>query len=393
MSEMSARERYHAIMRFEPGVHTLDWEFAYWAATVERWYGEGLRRTPYSPPPGLPPGDVVGGEGLPFPFRPGSFRYRDSDVHQVLGLDPGAVRLPLHWRHSPQFIETLLEEDETTRLMINTDGVTVRMSKGNDSLPCPLKWPVWDRASWEQIKDERFGPDISARLPERWITSAASFREHDYPLGFLMDGFFSTPRELMGVMQQLTMYYDDPQLMHDINDHLAKVWLAVIEEVISRVDLDFVIIWEDMSFKNGPFISPPMFEEFCSPYYRQVTGYLRAHGVDIIIVDTDGDCWKLIPKFLEAGVTGLYPFEVQAGMDVVEVRRQYPKLLIQGGLDKIKISQGKESIDAELAAKLPTMLSSGGYIPYVDHLVPPGVSWENFTYYRSKIKEYIQSYP
>jgi uroporphyrinogen decarboxylase len=114
--------------------------------------------------------------------------------------------------------------------------------------------------------------------------------------------------------------------------------------------------------------------------------------VDAIFVDTDGNCWKLIAPFLEAGVTGLFPFEVNSGMDVVEVRKAFPQLLIQGGLDKLKIAQGKEAVAAELDAKLPAMLQAGGYIPFMDHLVPPEVSWENFCYYRERLNDMIERY-
>jgi hypothetical protein len=53
MAEINCRERYLAVMRGEPGARTLLWGFGYWVETVERWYGEGLQRTPLSLPPGL----------------------------------------------------------------------------------------------------------------------------------------------------------------------------------------------------------------------------------------------------------------------------------------------------------------------------------------------------
>ncbi len=392
MSEMTARERYHAVMRREPGIRTLLWEFAYWSETIDRWYQEGLPRSSYAPPPGGAAGSPVFGEGLVFASRIDSVGYRDLDVHSTLGFDTGSVGLPLNWRHCPLFTETVLEEDDQTKLMVNDSGVTVRIRKSHDSIPQELDWPVRDRAGWEQIKAERFGPDIKARFPDRWDVVAGTYDGRDFPLGLIMDGFFSCPRELMGLTRQLMMYYDDPQLMHDINSHLASVWLAMLEEVTSKVQLDFVYIWEDMSFKNGPMLSPRLFEEFIVPYYRRVTGFLRERDVSLIFVDTDGDCRLLIPGFLRAGVAGLYPFEVQAGMDIVEIRRQYPQLLIQGGLDKNKVAQGKEAIDAELAAKLPALLSQGGYIPYCDHLVPPTVSWDNYRYFRQRIGEYVERF-
>ncbi|MGD2155556.1 MAG: uroporphyrinogen decarboxylase family protein [Anaerolineales bacterium] len=390
---MNTRERFHAVMGFEPGVRTLRWEFGYWNATVDRWYTEGLKRSPYSPPPGLADGGAHYGEGLPFPYNLGTFRYRDHDIHTLLKMDPGTASIPLNWRFSPPLREAIIEEDETTQLMINADGVTVRVRKDSASIPQFVDWPVRDWTTWRQVKEERFGLEIMTRFPARWHEVAASYRQRDYPLGLRMEGFFSIPRELMGIEHQLLTYYDDPKLMHDINETLATVWLAMLEEVLSRVDLDFVHIWEDMAFKNGPLISPLMFKTFLSPYYRRITEFLKMYNIDHIFVDTDGNCWELIEPFLNAGVRGLFPFEVQAGMDVVEVRQRFPQLLIQGGLDKVKVAQGKAAIDAELEAKLPFMLSHGGYIPFLDHLVPPDVSWDNFLHYRERVNQYIESYP
>lgn len=390
MAEMTVRERYRAIMSFTPQVRTLSWEFGYWSETVEQWYCQGLRRGPCSLPPDiLAPGSLLHGGGFPFPHRLPGINYRDSDVEQALALDGGLIGIPLNWRHAPIFAEVFLDEDQTTRTLVNKDGITIRERKTRDSIPHFIDWPVHDRASWERVKEERFGLNVAARFPARWERLTATYRDLDYPVGVLMDGFFSMPRELMGLVRQLTMYYDDPQLMHDIGRRLSDVWLAVLEEVLSKVPLDFVYCWEDMSYKNGPLLSPRMFEEFVTPYYRRITGFLHAHGVDVIFVDTDGDCRALIPGFLGAGVTGLYPFEVQAGMDIVEVRKQYPRLLIQGGLDKNKVALGREAIDRELDAKLPAMLSGGGYIPFCDHLVPPNVSWPDFVYYRDRVRQYI----
>jgi uroporphyrinogen decarboxylase len=273
--------------------------------------------------------------------------------------------------------------------MINEDGVMVRVRKGSDSLPQHLEWPVRDRGSWEKVKEERLGLDIQPRLPQICESLARTYSGHDYPLGVIMDGFFNIPRELLSLTRLLMMYYDDPPLMHDVTSHFSTLFLALLEEVVTRVELDCVYFWEDLAFKNGPLISPGLFPEFLVPAYQRVTGFLRAHGIDVICVDTDGDFSLLIPLFSEGGVNGFYPFEVQAGMDVVRVRKAYPQLLIQGGIDKTKIAAGAAAIDLKLEAKLPTMLALGGYVPFCDHFVPPDVSWDSFVYYRQKVSEYV----
>jgi uroporphyrinogen decarboxylase len=126
-----------------------------------------------------------------------------------------------------------------------------------------------------------------------------------------------------------------------------------------------------------------------TPYYKKLTEFLKSRGIKNVWVDTDGDCRKLIPLFLECGVTGLSPMEVQSGMDIVEVGKQFPDLQIFGGIDKRAPARGKLEIDSELSSKLPFMLERGGYIPYLDHLIPPDVPWEGFKYYRKKLNRYI----
>src|ERR1035438_3748662 len=68
--------------------------------------------------------------------------------------------------------------------------------------------------------------------------------------------------------------------------------------------------------------------EFMMPCYKKLTGMLHDHRVKNIIVDSDGHIWKMIPLFMEGGVTGMGPMEVAAGMDVVEGRKGFPRLQI-----------------------------------------------------------------
>jgi len=188
-------------------------------------------------------------------------------------------------------------------------------------------------------------------------------------------------------VQVLYAFHDQPDLMRTIVNDLADFWIALYDQMLNLVDADMAMIWEDMAYKNGPLISPAAFREFMLPCYQKLIGFLRENGVPHFCVDTDGDCWSLIPLFLEAGMTGMLPFEVQAGMDIVAVRQAFPRLQIYGGIDKRALAQGIEAIDRELEAKVPALLRQGGYIPFADHLVHPEVSWENFVYYRRRLAE------
>ena len=176
--------------------------------------------------------------------------------------------------------------------------------------------------------------------------------------------------------------------MHDVLAHLTELWLGLFEETLSQTDVDLAYFWEDMSYKSGSMVSPRVFREFLLPVYQRINGFFGEHGIDTVLLDTDGNVWGLIPLFLEGGVTGLYPFEVRGGMDVAEVRKAYPRLQMMGGIDKNALVEGPKAIDAELARVAPVILS-GGYVPAVDHYVHPAVPWDHFLYYRERLAEIL----
>jgi uroporphyrinogen decarboxylase len=74
------------------------------------------------------------------------------------------------------------------------------------------------------------------------------------------------------------------------------------------------------------------------------------------------------------------------------VRKEYPKLQMIGGIDKRPLIRSREAIDEELNRRIPYMLEKGGYIPYIDHHVPPDVSWGNYVYYREKLNRMIEDH-
>ena len=54
-----------------------------------------------------------------------------------------------------------------------------------------------------------------------------------------------------------------------------------------------------------------------------------------------------------------------------------------GGVNKLSLTKGRDSIEQEIR-RLSPLLGQGGYIPMVDHRVPPEVSLANYRYYLRK---------
>ena len=81
------------------------------------------------------------------------------------------------------------------------------------------------------------------------------------------------------------------------------------------------------------------------------------------------------------------PFEVASGCDVVKIGKQYPDLVMDGGIDKRVLAAGEKEIDEYLRCVIPAMKKRGGYIPMCDHGVPDNVSLKNYLHYRKRICE------
>ena len=90
------------------------------------------------------------------------------------------------------------------------------------------------------------------------------------------------------------------------------------------------------------------------PRYREVVDFGRSHGVHLFGLDSDGNIDPLIPVWMDSGIDILYPFEVQADMDVLAMRKKYGRdLRMWGGIDKRHWRWGLAAIDRELERVKP----------------------------------------
>lgn len=169
-------------------------------------------------------------------------------------------------------------------------------------------------------------------------------------------------------------------------DYLTGFWISIYEETAKHIKLDHIHIWEDMSGKQGPLISPAMFREFMTPNYKRIVAFAKDHDIPVVSVDTDGNMDIMMTVLSEAGINYVLPFEVQAGCDVVAIKKQYPHIGLYGGIDKRTVAVGTAAIDAELL-RVDPLLHGSGYIPGLDHLVPPDVSLDNFRYFVERLRE------
>jgi len=409
---VTTREAFLATCEFQKVVPPK-WEFGYWGETVDNWYASGLPRKHYpvleetvrTPTSGLmlpawqtipggrlPRGIAVMGGGLYWPTQ--GFPL-DRDIREHFHMDASQRLVDVNLLACPMFPAEVRYEDDRYWDFVDCDGVVKRFQKEPQTMPSGWQWPIRDWPTWRKYKDERLRLDnLRDRFPPNWSELVREYRQRDYPLalGGFPYGYFGTPAHLMGYDSLFVAYFEAPDLVRDIVHTFTELWIAVFEEVLAQVDVDHYQIWEDISFGRGSMVSDDVIREFQVPYYTRMISFLKSHGVKHIFLDTDGDCRKIIPLFMDAGITGMYPFEWHCGMRVEEIRKQFPRLVLMGGIPKSEIAHGPKRID-EILAPVRETLKHGGYIPYGDHFVPPEVDWKNYSIFREKLHAIMDETP
>lgn len=307
-----------------------------------------------------------------------------------LGFDPvRRVSFTLPFR---RFEESILEDTPEYLTKLDIYGRRFKYHK-NSGLAEEIKHVVSSEEDWKRLKEhgdrELEEYYTSVNIEKAYLPLKRKHDQGDYTVRLNVEGFFWTPRELMGIEPHLYAFYETPDLIHEINEYILNVYLDRLTAVLDVLPADVVYIMEDLSGKNGPMISPVMFDEFVGSYYKRLIPWLKKKGVRHVFVDTDGDFRKLIPNFVAAGVDGFLPMDVNAGMDIVKVREEFPHLKFIGGFNKLCISAGKKAINNEFERILP-VIRQGGYIPGCDHQVAPSATLENYMYYINRLKNFME---
>jgi uroporphyrinogen decarboxylase len=390
-AEMSTqRERFDAAIHFrKPDV--MPWVETFWDETVIQWLKQGLpadRVTVLEWEMGRG-GTLLGNMPAVRGFNVNSY----FGCHRLFGCLMQADIGPM-----PRYKLQLLNETDRYAEFLTETGAKARRSKTGEydwySMPMFIDFPVKNRETWHEYR-KRLDPHDPRRYPKDWDAEAyvRTFETYqDGPTMIRFNGFYGFGAQLMGIPTFNVMFYKDPELMHDMIEYweyftIETIRLAV-ETLRDRVDLAFW--WEDMSDRHGPCVSPRIFKEFFLPHYKRVTGFLAHHGIDRVLMDTDGNIKPLLDLLIEAGINGQWPLEVNSGMNAVELRKKYgERLFLVGNLDKVELAKGGQSMRNEVDSKVPVLKEIGGYLPGADHLIPVEFTLERFKEYADYIKRYL----
>jgi len=369
---MTNRERTLRILRFQsvdrfPAVH-----FGYWRELLLEWAEQGYISRSLA--------ESVGDNNA-----------ADHELDKILGWDFNwASTRGASTRFFPAFEKKVLETlpDGTQRVQNNL-GVIERIKPGIVSIPAEDDYLLKDRKAFETLYKPKMQFD-PARVDLDYFRTFNETRPKDTPLGLWLGSILGDIRSMTTVPGMSYLIYDeDEELFADIVDTYAQMQYECAKAILETgAKFDFAHFWEDICFKNGPLLSPALFDSLCSKHYRRMSELCHAHGIDLISLDCDGVTEQLLPIWVENGINVMFPIGIGVWGDQFEPARKKfgNRVLGVGGMDKVAFRKDRAAVDAELE-RLTRLVRLGGFIPCPDHRLMPGSKFELVRYYTEKIKE------
>jgi uroporphyrinogen-III decarboxylase len=305
----------------------------------------------------------------------------------------------------PRLEERIIEETGNIRVWIDHYGVkrvdAIRQPTPGFATRKYLEFPVKTPADFTRMK-ERYDPNTPERTepvpgenqlqtvnPDgyrvyqsavRWQDRVETCNNGNYPVCVTVPGLFWTARDWAGFEGLCLMCAEQPDLVDEMMEFWTGFLWQVLDAPLRAIRADIVILNEDMAYKHAAMISPAMMRRFMLPRYRRLYDFFKERGVEQVVMDTDGHNGEVLDVFHPAALDGIAPMEIAANNDPERYLRKHPGLFLMGGIDKRELCHSRAEVRAEVARRYRTARELPGYIPTVDHGVPPDIPLRNFLY-------------
>lgn len=189
------------------------------------------------------------------------------------------------------------------------------------------------------------------------------------------------------LMMWMIMY---PEELEKFLNRVGEFVYKICEEQIRIADgmLSGMLIWGDVAYVNSMLFSPAHWRRFFKPTLAAIIELCHKHDLPVIY-HSCGNATPIYPDLVDIGLDGYNPVEAKAGLDVVELKKDYrDKLAFVGNMDVMEWSKlDKPGLKKYILRKL-NAAKGGGLIFQSDHSVPDSVSPENYDYAVKLVREY-----
>jgi len=286
------------------------------------------------------------------------------------------------------FEPEVVAECEDTITIKDGNGAILKKHKHHDTTPEHIGFTIASREDWEKVKHMLTADPRRINFEQYRKAKDEAEKDGRY---FALSGVlpFECIHPVCGHEEMLVGMLTDPEWILDMAETYINLIMDLQKILFEQEGLpDGLFFYEDMGFKERPFMSPELYRNLIFPSHKIMFDYAHNLGLKVI-VHSCGFVEPLLPHMIDAGMDCLQVIEVKAGMDLLRIHRNYgDKIVLMGGIDvRTLYSNDYAIIDAELEAKIPTVMQGYGYVAHSDHSIPITVEYETLKYYINKVLE------
>lgn len=200
--------------------------------------------------------------------------------------------------------------------------------------------------------EERTDPKIVQLMKDRYGDKARCLNFHSGPFGLTI--------ESMGFENFFLTFHDNLNFIMEVVKRRTE-WFIKVAKYVVELGADYVVMGDDVAYKNKTFISPQKFSDLIIPFYKKIVDELKVP----VIWHSDGYITPLLDGAIKAGIKGIQALEPTAGVDLGEVKKTYGgKLVLVGNVDCVYVlcQPDLEEVRKEVRRCITQAKEGGGYM-------------------------------
>jgi uroporphyrinogen decarboxylase len=309
----------------------------------------------------------------------------DADWRDYFGVDKIEY---IYVDNSPRYGMEVLEETDKYVISTTPWGVTLKNFKVPDSTPQFLDYKVNSPEKWEeakkrmQISRDRINWTYLKQNFPKWRANG-SFIEGEFWFGF--DVLHS---HMAGTETVLMAMLEDPEWVSDMLNTYLDIAIGLFDMVWDEGYHFDAILWcDDMGYKQRTFFSNEVYAGILQPVHKRAVEWAHNHNIKAHL-HSCGNIMSRLPQLMEVGIDVLNPIEIKAGMDLLELKKNYGgRLALHGGTDAL-IFDKPDKVIPYIEQALPLIKEKGGYIFSSDHSIPNTVNLETYKKIVQAVKQF-----
>jgi len=222
-----------------------------------------------------------------------------------------------------------------------------------------------------------------------WIETIKSLRP-DFPVYGSIIEVSECLTRLIGQQNAMLWMGEEPERMGAVIHRIGEFYyeMAKAEIAAGAGLLDGFVIWGDVAYKKSTFMAPRYWREYYKPWVAKIAAHAHANGLPVIYHGC-GNVKAIFQDYVDMKIDAYNPLEAKAGMDVVELRRQYGHGIGFCGNSDITVWEtgDRDAIRREVLRKL-NAARGGGYIFQSDHSVSSSVTGATYDFIVKLVREY-----